>query len=256
MNISPKELASLSKHNIQYISEVAVNWGSWSIGEATVRLMKLALADPTISYLHVISGQDWITKNVDELYQRFEDDTKIYMTYEKASEVKKSGEPIIWWQKYYFNYDQINRRTFFGKFYHRALLLGQTLFRVDKFKKLNIDLEIYAGANWVDLPRDAASYCINYLESHPNLQKMLQTGCFSDEFWMQTILCNSSEYRKRIINDHHRYIKWEKQHNSYPSILDEHDLDDILTNDYFFARKFESQYSHNLIKVLDKANNN
>ena len=59
----------------------------------------------------------------------------------------------------------------FGKFYHRALLLGQTLFRVDKFKKLNIDLEIYAGANWVDLPRDAASYCINYLESHPNLQK-------------------------------------------------------------------------------------
>lgn len=80
MNISLKELASLSKHNIQYISEVAVNWGSWSIGEATVRLMKLALADPTISYLHVISGQDWITKNVDELYQRFEDDTKIYMT--------------------------------------------------------------------------------------------------------------------------------------------------------------------------------
>lgn len=146
MNVTSKELASLSKHNIQYISEVAVNWGSWSIGEATVRLMKLALADPTISYLHVISGQDWITKNVDELYQRFEDDTKIYMTYEKASEVKKSGEPIIWWQKYYFNYDQVNRRTFFGKFYHRALLLGQTLFRVDKFKKLNIDLEIYAGA--------------------------------------------------------------------------------------------------------------
>ena len=52
---------------------------------------------------------------------------------------------------------------------------------------------------------------------------------------MQTILCNSSEYRKRIINDHHRYIKWEKQHNSYPAILDEHDLDDILTNDYFFC---------------------
>ena len=101
----------------------------------------------------MISGQDWITQNVDDLYQRFENDTKIYMTYEKASEVKKSGEPIIWWQKYYFNYDQINRRTFFlGKFYHRALLLGQTLLRIDKFKKLGIDLEIYAGANWVDLP--------------------------------------------------------------------------------------------------------
>jgi hypothetical protein len=256
MNITATELSSLADHNIQYISEVEVNWGSWSIGEATVRLMKLALSDPNISYLHVISGQDWITQNVDDLYQRFENDTKIYMTYEKASEVKKSGEPIIWWQKYYFNYDQINRRTFFGKFYHRALLLGQTLLRIDKFKKLGIELEIYAGANWVDLPRDAANYCVEYLESHPNLQKMLRTGCFSDEFWMQTILCNSPEYRERIINDHHRYIKWEKQHNSYPAILDEHDLDAILTNDYFFARKFEKEYSHNLIEVLDKANKN
>ncbi len=59
-----------------------------------------------------------------------------------------------------------------------------------------------------------------------------------------------------IINDHHRYIKWEKQHNSYPAILDEHDLDAILTNDYFFARKFEKEYSHSFIEVLDKANKN
>ena len=95
--------------------------------------MKLALADPTISYLHVISGQDWITKNVDELYQRFEDDTKIYMTYEKSFRSKNQVNLSFGGK----NTTSIMIRSIvglFGKFYHRALLLGQTLFRVDKFK--------------------------------------------------------------------------------------------------------------------------
>lgn len=256
MVLTQADLKILDDNNIHHLSEVAVNWGSWSIGEATVRLMRLALDDPKISYIHVISGQDWITQSVDKLYERFDKDSKIYMTCEKAKDVKKSGEPIIWWQKYYFNYDQIQRRTFFGKFYHRALLLGQTLLRVNKFKKLNIDLEIYAGANWVDLPRDATTYCLNYLDNHPNLQKMLQTGCFSDEFWMQTILCNSSKFKDRIVNDHHRYIKWEKQNESYPAILDDRDLSTILEGDYFFARKLETKYSHSLINKLDQKNGN
>lgn len=252
MKVSSEQLAKLDSENIHYISTVSVNWGSWSIGQAMVDLMTEALKDQKITYFHIISGQDHITQNVQKLYEHFENDDKLYMTYEKAKDVKKSGEPIIWWQKYYFNYDTINRRTTFGKFYHRFLLLGQTILRVNKFKKLNIELEIYAGANWVDLPRDAVQYCIDYLRTHPNLLKMLQTGCFSDEFWMQTILCNAPEFAERITNDHHRYIKWEKQNGSYPAILDDRDLEALSDGNYFFARKFEPAYSKTLQTKLDK----
>ena len=176
------------------------------------------------------------------------------MTYSKAKNVKKKGESIILWQKYYFNYDKINRRSTFGKIYHRGLLLIQSLLRINKFKKLGINLEIYSGENWVDMPRDAVEYCINYLESHPNLLKMLQTGCFSDEFWMQTILCNSPEFKQRIVKNHHRYIKWQKQHGSYPAILDMSDFDNIINGDYIFARKFENPYSDELITQLNRNN--
>lgn len=256
LKLTPADQAFFEKHGINYISEVSVNWGSWSIGEATVRLMQKALADPSITYVHVISGQDWVTQNVTKLYQRFENDDKIYMTYERARDVKKSGEPIIWWQQYYFNYDRIKRRTLFGKIYHRFSLAIQTLLRVNKFKRLGIELEIYAGANWVDLPRDAALYCLDYLKTHPNLQKMLATGCFSDEFWMQTILCNAPQFTSRITNDHHRFIKWEPQHGSYPAILDERDLSALKEKEYFFARKLESGLSDTLITELDTHNEN
>ena len=256
MQLSAADEAFLKEHKIHYISEVKVNWGSWSIGEATVRLMRLALKNPAINYFHIISGQDWVAANVEELYQHFENDYKIYMVYEKAAEVKKNGEPIIWWQKYYFNYDRVNRRSMFGKIYHRLLISMQTLLRVDKFKRLGIKEEIYAGANWADLPRDAVEYCLEYLESHPKFLQMLKTGCFSDEFWMQTIICNEPCFKERLLNENYRYIKWEEKHGSYPAILDEENLAEIQQGDYFFIRKVEAKYSSKLLRQLDRINKN
>ena len=104
------------------------------------------------------------------------------------------------------------------------------------------------------MPRDAVEYCISYLDSHPNLLKMLQTGCFSDEFWMQTILCNSPKFKQRIVTNHHRYIKWQKQHGSYPAILDMSDFSNISKGDYIFARKFDKPYSNDLITQLNRNN--
>lgn len=256
MQLSAADEAFLKEHKIHYISEVKVNWGSWSIGEATVRLMRLALKNPAIDYFHIISGQDWVAANVEELYQHFENDSKIYMVYEKAAEVKKNGEPIIWWQKYYFNYDRVNRRSMFGKIYHRLLISMQTLLRVDKFKRLGIKEEIYAGANWADLPRDVVEYCLEYLESHPKFLQMLKTGCFSDEFWMQTIICNEPCFKERLLNENYRYIKWEEKHGSYPAILDEENLAEIQQGDYFFIRKVEAKYSSELLRQLDRINKN
>ena len=256
MQLSAADEAFLKEHKIHYISEVKVNWGSWSIGEATVRLMRLALKNPAINYFHIIAGQDWVAANVEELYQHFENDSKIYMVYEKAAEVKKNGEPIIWWQKYYFNYDRVNRRSMFGKIYHRLLISMQTLLRVDKFKRLGIKEEIYAGANWADLPRDAVEYCLEYLESHPKFLQMLKTGCFSDEFWMQTIICNEPCFKERLLNENYRYIKWEEKHGSYPAILDEENLAEIQQGDYFFIRKVEAKYSSELLRQLDRINKN
>ena len=250
--LTAQQIEWLQKNSIHYISEIEVHWGGWSIGEAAFRLMKLALSNSQITHVHLISGQDWPVMNIDDLYNFYENNNHIYCVYHKASEYRITNELPEWWQKFYFNYDTVNRRTFFGKFYHRFLLYGQMLFHVNKLKKLGINLELYHGANWCDLPRDAAQYCIDYMDNHPEFIKMLETGAFSDEFWVQTILCNRSQFRSRIVNDFHRYVKWEHQNGGWPANLDNRDFELITRNpDYQFARKFEPEYSTELIQKLN-----
>ncbi len=253
MELSASEKAWLDEHHIHYIQEIDVHWGSWSIGQAARRLMELAMENPEITHVHLISGQDWPVMNLDEMYAFYEGNDKIYCRYEKAADKKLAGETTLWWQQYYFNYDTVNRRSVFGKFYHRALLYGQRLLHINKFKKLGITETIYHGANWCDLPRDAVEYCLTYMDQHPNFVKMLQTGCFSDEFWVQTILCNNPKFMPRITGDFHRFIKWEKQHDSFPAVLDERDYKAIVADkNAQFARKFDPQYSSELMAKLNE----
>lgn len=250
MYVSKNLIKELDKNGIHHYSEIEVNWGSWSIGKAAYIMMNYCLENPKIEYIHLISGQDWPIKNIDEIYARFDGNDHIYMISSKAKNKIKSHEKLIWWQKFYFNYDVIKRRTIFGKFYHRLLIGIQLLFRIDKLKKLNLDIDIYTGSNWVDIPRYAAEYSVEYLKSHPNLIRMLETGAFSDEFWLQTILSNS-KYKKNIVNDNLRYIVWKKKHGSRPAILDIEDYEDIRNTDAIFARKVDKKISRDLISKIE-----
>lgn len=247
--------SELKRMGVHYFSKYDVKWGSYSIVRATIDMMKMALENPNIEYFHLISGQDWPLKDPQLIYSDFEENDTIYMNYWRALDMRKTGEPEIWWTKYYFNYDQVNRRTTFGKIYHRLLLLGQTALRVNKLKKYEIDPEdIYAGQEWVDIPRDALSYAIDYYENHPKLQKIFSTSFCADEMWLQTILCNSPKYRSRIDKNIHRFIELVEKHGSRPAILDEDDFGKIQQGDYWWGRKIERPISDKLIKLLDADN--
>ena len=254
-NLASEHLKEMDKLGVHYFQEICVNWGGWSIGAAAELLMREAMKNPEITHIHVISGQDWPTKNTDEIYKFYENNNNIYLQCGLAKDIVKSGEPIILWQKYYYNYDKINRRTTFGKIYHRIIMMLQTILRVDKFKKLGVDLEICQGANWMDLPRDSVEYLLDYFDKNPNVQKVFKTGFCPDEFWVQTILYNSA-FKERIIQNHHRHMIWQHRFNSYPAILNEDDFDEIINGDYHFCRKTVPGISDKLIAMLDQKNEN
>lgn len=238
--------------NVFVIKRINVNWGGYSVALATQNLFKEALLNDKIDYVHVISGQDWPVVQPSEIYNFFDKNNKIYITYEAVNNRKKSFEKIIWWQKLYFDYDNsfVSRKTILGKIYHRIYLVLQLILRVNKFKKLNIKLELYSGSNWVSMPRYAIQYCLDFLQQNSDYIRMFQTGFCSDEFWMQTILCNS-KFRNNIINNNYRYINWKKKYNNYPAILDEKDYNEISKNKYFFARKVDLHISEVLLKKLN-----
>lgn len=249
--LSEEEKQEMERNQFHFFRRIEVNWGAWGISAAAIVLMREALKDPRITHMHVISGQDWPAKKAEDIYSFYEGNRNIYMTCDPARGVKKSGEPIILWQQYFFNYDKVKRRTTYGKIYHRVSMAIQTLLRVNKYKKLNIEMEICQGANWMDLPRDAVEYLLDYFDTHENVQKLFMTGFCPDEFWVQTIL-NNSELSDRIIRDYHRYVKWERQHDSYPAILDERDFDEIVKGEYHFLRKVDDRYSLRLKQKLEE----
>ena len=249
--LSPEHLKEMEKLGIYCFQEINVKWGGWSIGAAAEFLMREAMKNPEITHIHVISGQDWPTKNIDEMYDFYENNSNLYLECYKAKGVTKSGQPIILWQQYYYNFDKINRRTAFGKIYHRIIMFLQKIARIDKFKKLGVDLEIYHGANWMDLPRDAVEYLLDYFDNHPNVQQMFKTGFCPDEFWVQTILYNSP-FKERIKQDIHRYMIWQQRFNSYPAILNEDDFNEIGEGDYHFCRKTVPGISDKLIEMLNE----
>ena len=235
-----------------YISKYDVKWGSYSIVKATIDLMKMALNNNQNTYFHLISGQDWPLMSPAKIYEYFEHTNQIYMNYWPAVSMRKTGEPEIWWTKYYFNYDSINRRTTFGKVYHRLLLLVQTVLRINKLDKYGLKEDyIYAGKEWVDIPRDALEFAITYYEQHPNLEKIFSTSFCSDEMWLQNILCNS-EFIPRIEKNIHHYIEMTEKHGSRPAILDEEDYSKIISGNYWWGRKVERPISDKLINLLDE----
>lgn len=251
MTLDDNCLKILENENIRYISQEDVKWGSWSIVRATIALMNLALSDKDNRYFHLISGQDWPIINSQEIYDFFEDKNSIYMERYSADRVKKSHEEIINWQKYYYYYDVINRRKLYGKIFHRLTIKLQGLLKINKFKKLKINLDIYAGSQWGSLPRDAVEFALDYLDSHENVYKMFETGFCSDEFWLPTILANSSKFRNRYENYNYHFIKWTEQHGSYPAILDENNFIELRQSKAFFARKFDADISRKLIEKLE-----
>lgn len=248
--ISGTQEKILSEMGTHLFQTVNVKWGGWGIAEAARILFREALKDKEITYFHVISGQDYPVVPVEEIYNFYENNDIIYMQCEPAEGSVKSGESQVLWQKYYFDYDRINRRTTFGKLYHRYSLIKQTLLRVDKFKELGVDLKLYQGANWMDVPRDAVEYFMEYFDEHENVQKLFMTGYCPDEFWIQTILKNS-RFESRIDGNIHRYVKWEKQYDNYPAVLDEREFPKIKDKNYQFARKFDLQHSMTLKKMID-----
>ncbi|WP_283595108.1 beta-1,6-N-acetylglucosaminyltransferase [Limosilactobacillus galli] len=236
---------------VHWIATQDVHWGAWSIVQATIDLFNLALKDKRITYFHLISGQDWPTKNLDEIYRFFEDNEQLYIWNYPSAEYKKAGEPLVDWQKFYFDYDRINRRSKFGKIYHRLSIVKQTLLHVDKLKKLGIDLTLYNGSQWVDLPRDASAYLIDYLQKHPNVEETFKTGFCSDEFWVPTILRNNTEFAQRIDTNNHRYIDWQTRDGSAPAVLDDRDYDKVRKSDTWFMRKIEFPKSKGLVDRLN-----
>ena len=245
-----KQILQESEH-IHIYSKFSINWGGAKHLKAIVWLMGEALINKNISYFHILSGDDWPVRNLQEIYDFFEDSNEIDLLTTKMSNMTDEWyKTCAKWQKYYSFLDIFNYKELKQKVLIKIFVKFQQLIGVNRFKKLEIELA--QGLVWGDIPRDAVEYCMAYIHDYPEFWEFMTYGHASEEFFFQTILANSNIFEKRISNNNYRYMNWTKKNGSYPGILDMDDYDNIINGKWFFARKIDADISAELVHMISE----
>ena len=246
-----------ANQHIHVYSEYRVNWGSCSHLKAILFLMKEALKNPEITYCHLISGDDWPVRSLDEIYEHFEKTDEIDMLCTKFSCWTPEWYEICHdWQQYYHFLDVFDRNFLPAKAMLKLFLGVQKVLGVNRYRQLERILgsgaELAQGLVWGSYPRDAMEYCFRYHEAHPQLMDFLGKGQAAEEYFFQTILANHPDFEKRITNHHYRYMNWTHKNGTYPGTLDLEDLEPIRNGKWHFCRKVDAEISKEMLKELER----
>lgn len=242
---------ALKSGGIRVYSLYPVNWGGSNHLKAILYLMHEALKEhPDLDYIHIISGQDWPTRPVEEIYNFFDGNLDIYMCSESLEDKSVNNlERIRNWQKYYSFLDIFDYKQMKQKLFVKGLVQFQKLMGVDRLKK--IDIKLCHGLVWGGMPGKAARACFDFIKENPDFMTFMEYGHASEEFFFQTIFENSKDWKPHLMNQNLRFMLWERKHGSYPGILDEDDLEKIKEGNYMFMRKVEFPISRGLVDRLN-----
>ncbi len=214
---------------------------------AILYLCKEALRNKEITYVHIISGEDWPCRTPEEIYDYFEGKDVVCQHFTEISKNK-----LIHTQKYYAFVNVINYKNIGWKIFVLGLWFLQRIFNVNRLKKLEFPL--YLGLVWGDIPRGALEYCFDFIYKNSKFLVFLEYGSASEEVFFGSILMQSNYWKSRCVQKNFRYIQWQKRNGFYPSILDESDINNIENGEYFFMRKVRMPISEKLVEHFMKEN--
>ena len=245
--ISVKEMRALQFENATFFSKYRIPWGGYAHLLAAIDMVKMALKDSRVTYMHILSGQDQLTVSWEELHKRFDACEQIYMSIQP----REAFNDIV---RERFEHRLISTRVV--PFQKQLDKWNKKYKKYQKKKGLKWDgiapfKDLYKGMLWVSMPRQAAQYCIDFTRKHKEFMRELSHVHIPEEFFFQTILANSP-MKEKIEKDNLRYTIWERKNGSSPAILDETDYDAIVASDCIFARKIDSEISAKLVEKLEK----
>lgn len=241
-----------------------VNWGGFSNVEMIVHLLRegLAAAPDATHFLH-LSGSDYPVRPLSDFEELLgTEPTRSYLNFYRVVPGSKFYELT----RSFDATDQVSRLP------ARLRPHVSTVVRKAAHQLANPDfpasLPPYRGSTSSCLSRAAAEYVVGFLDSPDGrrLLRRLRTVLVSDEFVIQTILCNSplrstlagwpADDVTGIPEDNENdvylhYIDWSPSRED-PAILVASDLERIRSSRMYFARKMDATRSADLMAALDQ----
>ncbi|XP_010537013.1 PREDICTED: beta-glucuronosyltransferase GlcAT14A [Tarenaya hassleriana] len=125
------------------------------------------------------------------------------------------------------------------------------VFWVQPRRDLPTAFKLFTGSAWTILSRSFVEYCIWGWDNLPRLLLMYYTNFLSTpEGYFHTVICNSPEYSKTVVNHDLHYISWDWPPKQHPKTLTVNDTEKMVASGSAFARKFRQ--NDLVLDLIDK----
>lgn len=200
------------------------------------------------TYVHLISGEDYPSKNIVYIDSFFDKQENIYSGYSliTGKEHHAYRRYAYYWPYTYFS---MNYKNSLVRCLNLAIVGLQVACPFMNKKHIGEFKKIYWGFIWGSYPRKAMEYVLDYLSAHPEFMKDLKWCKIPEELCFQTILMNS-KFKEKMIDDNLRFWNMKRGDGSGPAYLQMDDMKELISSNAIFCRKLdaESDFAYMLYK--------
>jgi SAM-dependent methyltransferase len=227
-----------------------VHWGGFSVLQSQLFMLKEAFRLCDAVHFHVISGQDYPIKSLNYFLNFFKKNAGNNFILCNVVHNRRFEKNAYSRYQYFYPYDfcKNDRNEIFNKI--SKWTRWQRKLHINRGIPSQFD-NIYCGSQWFSLSRSAIDIIIQYTKKHPSFYKRMRYTFAPEETYFQTVVVNLCE-RLSIINNNMRLIRWHDENGNSPANLGVEHFHLLAESHDMFARKMQSPYCINLIKIIDK----
>ncbi|GAP97587.1 beta-1,6-N-acetylglucosaminyltransferase [Leptolyngbya sp. NIES-2104] len=237
------------------ISErVAISWAGFSMISATLNLMQAAL-DRNSDYSHfvLLSGVDYPIRSAKVIYQFLvaNRDRELIQFFDmrQSPDCYLHHIRYYWFRDALFSYSKLDKAIRYG-----LEMLLKPLTR----RKIEQSFLPCFGSQWWALTPNCATFILDFLQQHPEVQQAYKYTFAPDEHFFHTIVANSPFLHRS--NGLQPFLgrgsaKMANLHLIHPTlskIYDDRDFDEIAGSDKLFVRKVTTEKSSRLLDLIDR----
>ncbi len=264
---SSRTLLPDGRHNVTFLrgtARVKVFWRGYSQVPATLNLLQAAHASGVdFGRFCLLSGSDFPVRSNSEIAQQFCSEEEFLRVDRRLDPGKLNSHSANVSRYYLLDNMLLNPRTARSRRFCR--LADALLGKVPRQPYTTIPL--YHGAQWWALTCGCIEHILEFLRSRPDYMAFHRYTRSACEIFFHSIV-KSSPFAGKITHDFERapsldlyrqtnlhgchYIDWNAVGVPLPKVLGPADLDAVLASGALFARKFEGDFSAEVVGQLER----
>jgi len=226
--------------NVYFIKNRIKNyWGDYSLVQSTlIGFEEILSSGKNYDHVNFLSGSDYPLQRPEKFISFLkENPDTAFMEFHNVNE--EWQEAISRIETYHLGYYRLKG------IYAAQKVLNFLLPR----RKVPYHMVAVGRSQWFTIPIACVRYIIEFMQTHPKVERYFKMVWGSDEIIFQTVLYNSP-FRKMMKNENLRYIDWTGKGVS-PKLLTLEDKDKLMGSGKFFARKFNMEVDAEIMDYID-----